>query len=160
MLEQHLASRQVTHVIYGAIIGLALIVALEEHPPRAGVVAVSLLSTAVAVGLAELYSAYLGEEMRARRHVRRDELRHMLHNAGAVMLGVSMPAVFFALAAIGVFDDEAAFTTAKWSGVGLITAYGYGAAHLAGESTAASAMRALAAGLIAMLLIGLKALVH
>jgi hypothetical protein len=34
-LAWHLRSRQVSRVIYGAIIGLALVVALEAHPPRA-----------------------------------------------------------------------------------------------------------------------------
>ena len=32
-LEAHLGSKQVTRVVYGSIIGLALIVAIENHPP-------------------------------------------------------------------------------------------------------------------------------
>jgi hypothetical protein len=43
----HLGSRQVSRVIYGAIIGLALVVALEAHPPAAGVVIATLLGTAL-----------------------------------------------------------------------------------------------------------------
>ena len=38
-IESHLGSAQVPRVIYGAIIGLALVVSLEDHPPRAGVMA-------------------------------------------------------------------------------------------------------------------------
>jgi hypothetical protein len=52
--EQHLGSQQVAKVVYGSIIGLALIVALENHPPGPGVMAVWLLGTAIAVGLAEV----------------------------------------------------------------------------------------------------------
>src|SRR5687768_1190646 len=40
-----LGSRQVARVIYGTIIGLALVVALGEHPPGPGIVAGSLLVT-------------------------------------------------------------------------------------------------------------------
>ena len=40
--------------LYGAIVGLAVVVALEEHPPAAGVVAVTLVgSSAIAVALAD-----------------------------------------------------------------------------------------------------------
>ena len=41
-LAAHLGSRQVARVIYGAIIGLALLVVLEQHPPSDGAVAASL----------------------------------------------------------------------------------------------------------------------
>ena len=66
-IKAHLGSRQVSRVIYGAIIGLALIVALEEHPPSSRVVVATLLGTALAVGLAEFYSDVIGA--RRRRHV-------------------------------------------------------------------------------------------
>src|SRR5688500_9346408 len=61
-LEQHLGSRQVGRVVYGTIIGLALVVALESHPPEPGVMAVWLLGTGLAVGLAEVYSEVVGAE--------------------------------------------------------------------------------------------------
>jgi hypothetical protein len=55
-VENLLRSTQVSRVIYGAIIGRALVVALEHHPPRPTVMVGTLLATALAVGLAELYS--------------------------------------------------------------------------------------------------------
>lgn len=69
VIEAHLGSRQVARVVYGAIVGLALVVGLEAHPPSAGVMAATLLATGVAVGLAELYSELLGYETRT-RHLR------------------------------------------------------------------------------------------
>jgi VIT1/CCC1 family predicted Fe2+/Mn2+ transporter len=159
-IKAHLGSRQVSRVIYGAIIGLALIVALEDHPPSPGVVAATLLGTAVAVGLAELYSDYVGTETRTRRHVRGAEVRDIGYDAAAVALGIAFPVAFFVLAAADAIEEDTAFTIAKWSGVGLIAVYGFCAAHLAGDSVSASALRALAAGLIGALLIGLKAIVH
>ena len=67
-LASHLRSRQVSRVIYGAIIGLALVVALEAHPPEAGAVAATLVGTALAVGLVEAYSEIVALETRGRRH--------------------------------------------------------------------------------------------
>jgi hypothetical protein len=159
-IEAHLGSRQVSRVIYGSIIGLALVVALQAHPPEAGIVAVSLLATAVAVGLAELYSDIVGTETRMRRRVQRAELAHMRDDVGAVAFGIAFPAVFFLLAAAGTLELETAFTLAKWSGVGLISAYGFIAARLAGAALGASLVQALGVGVIAAVLIVVKALVH
>ena len=156
----HLGSRQVSRVLYGSIIGLALVVALEAHPPRAAAVAVTLVATAVAVGLAELYSEVLGTETRTRRRVERQQIIDILDEIGAVAIGVAFPGVFFLLAAVGAFDLDAAFTIAKWSGLGLIATYGFAAARLTGDTVPRSLLRAGTAALIAAFLIAIKALLH
>jgi hypothetical protein len=146
--------------VYGSIIGLALIVAIEAHPPGPVVVDAWLLGTAVAVGLAEMFSEMVGIETSNRRRVTPSEWRHMAEDALAVAFGVAFPAVFFLLAAIGVFSVGAAFTLAKWTGVGLIGCYGYLAARLAGEPTHRALVKALLVALVGAAVIGLKALVH
>ena len=156
----HLGSRQVSRVLYGSIIGLALVVALEAHPPRAGVVAVTLVATAVAVGLAELYADIVGTETRTRARVGRRQLVEMLDEIGAVATGVAFPSIFFLLAAAGAIDLDAAFTVAKWSGLALITTYGFVAARFTGATVLGSLRRAGIAGLIAAFLIVIKALLH
>ena len=159
-IEAHLGSRQVARVLYGSIIGLALVLALQAHPPAAGTVAASLVATAIAVGLAELYSEYVGTETRTRRRVDRAQFAEIYTEVGAVVLGIAFPAVFFLLAAIGVLDRDAAFTIAKWSGLGMITAYGFIAARFTGATVLGSVRRAGVAGLIAAFLILIKALLH
>ena len=159
-IEAHLGSRQVARVLYGSIIGLALVLALQAHPPAAGTVAASLLATAVAVGLAELYSEYVGTETRTRTRVDRAQFAEIWDEVFAVVLGIAFPAVFFLLAAIGLIERDAAFTIAKWSGLGLITAYGYAAARLTGATVRRSILRASVAGLIAAFLIVIKSLLH
>jgi hypothetical protein len=159
-IEAHLETRQVGRVIYGAIIGLAVVVVMESHPPRPALVAGTLVATGVAVGLAELYSEAVGTETRMHRRVRRRELAEMLDDAIAVFFGVSLPATFFLLAAIGILEEDTAFTVAKWSGVGLIGFYGYAAASLAGAGIGTRVLQAIAAALIGTILIAFKALVH
>src|SRR5687768_18307138 len=119
-VEQHLGSRQVSKVVYGSIIGLALVVALESHPPKPGVMAVWLLGTGIAVGLAEIYSEVVGKETSTRQPVTRGDLRHMAEDAAAVGFGVAFPAVFFVISALGFVDVARALTIAKWTGLGLI----------------------------------------
>ena len=160
VLEDHLGSPQVSRVIYGSIIGLALVVALEVHPPPMRVVIAALLATAVAVGLAELYSEIVGTETRTRRRVERQQVREYLDDMVAVAFGIAFPAIFFVLASAGAFEPETAFTLAKWSGLGLIGGYGFLAARLAGQSLAVSLLQALVVGAIGGLLIAIKAIVH
>jgi hypothetical protein len=159
-LEQHLGSRHVSKVVYGSIIGLALVVAIESHPPKPGVMAVWLVGTAIAVGLAEIYSEVVGMETSTRRPVKRSDLRHMFEDAAAVGFGVAFPAVFFLIAALSFIDVERAFTIAKWTGLGLIGFYGFWAARFAGAPTGRALVKGLLVALIGAGLIGLKALVH
>jgi hypothetical protein len=159
-VESHLGSKQVSRIVYGAIIGLALVVALESHPPPPGVMVATVLGTAVAVGLAEIYSETLGTEVRTRRRVERDTMRAMWTDTAAVVFGVGFPATFFVVAAIGAIDADTAFDLAKWCGLGLIGFYGFIAARLSGARLATALVKGLTAALIGAFLIALKALVH
>jgi hypothetical protein len=156
----HLESRQVSRVVYGSIIGLALVVVLEAHPPPPWSVVASLLATAVAVGLAELYSELVGFETLRRRKASAPELRHLGWDIAAVAFGIAFPAVFFVLAAIDLLEDDTAFTVAKWTGVGLIGMYGFAGARLSGAGIRGALLQAAAVAMIGALLIGLKSLVH
>ena len=102
-LLRHLGSRDVARVVYGAIVGLALVLALEKHPPGAGTTAGLIVATAVAVGLAEAYAEFVGAEARTRRMLTRAEVRRLAGDAAAVVGGAGFPAVFFVLAALDVF---------------------------------------------------------
>ncbi len=159
-IESHLGSAQVSRVIYGAIIGLALVVGLEDHPPGAGVMAGFLLATAVAVALAEIYSDLVGTETHTRARVESARKRSIVTEAAAVACGIGFPAVFFLLASAGAIETDTAFTIAKWSGLGLIGLYGYLGGRLSGRSVPAAILHALAVGLIGGFLIAFKALLH
>jgi hypothetical protein len=133
---------------------------LESHPPGAGVVAGSLLATAVAVGLAELYAEVVGTETRTRHRVERGQLAEMAYDSVAVGFGVGFPAVFFLLAALGAISLDTAFAIARWSGLGLIGCYGYVAGRLAGQGPVACLIQATVVATIAGLLILVKSLLH
>jgi hypothetical protein len=159
-IAAHLESRQVSRVVYGSIIGLALVVVLEVHPPPPRSVIASLLATAVAVGLAELYSELVGFETLKRRKANRAELRHLGWDIAAVAFGIAFPAVFFLLAVVDILEDDTAFTVAKWTGVGLIGLYGFIGARLSGGGLVKSLLQGAAVALIGAFLIVLKSLVH
>ena len=160
VVEDHLGSRQVSRVIYGSIIGLALVVVLQGHPPAVGVIIASLLSTAVAVGLAELYSEVVGTETRTRHRIERHELAHIVEDVIAVTIGVAFPALFFVLAAVSAIELDTAFRIAKWTGLALIGVYGFIAARFAGAGLLGAVAQGLAVAAIGAVMIAVKALVH
>jgi hypothetical protein len=159
-LEAHLGSRQVSRVVYGSIIGVALIVALQSHPPSAAVMIGWLVGTGVAVGLAELYSEVVGEETSTRRRITRHRLRHMAEDALVVAFGIAFPVVFFLFPLVGIGSVEGAFTLAKWSGLGLVAFYGFWAARLAGAPWHRAVLYAVLVAMIDSVLIALKAFLH
>ena len=159
-LASHLLSGQVSRVVYGSIIGLALVLTMEAHPPTAGAAVGTLLATAVAVALAELYSEWVGARTRSSLGGSTEPLRTVVSVAAAVAFGIAFPSVFFIAVTLHLIDYETAFRLAKWTGLGLIAGYGYLAARLSGTGTSGALLQAVSVGLIAALLIGLKALVH
>ncbi len=146
--------------MYGAIIGLTLVVAVEEHPPRAAVMAAWLGLTGVTVALAEVYSEVIGIETRERHRVTRHQFAHLLTEGWAVTLGVAFPAVFFLLAVVHVLELPTAFTLAKWSGLGLIGFYGYWAARFAGAPVPRALAQAAGIAAIGGVVIVFKSFVH
>ena len=159
-LEAHLGSRQVSRVVYGSIIGVALIVALQSHPPSAAVMIGWLLGTGVAVGLAELYSEIVGEETSTRRRVTRHRLRFFAEDALVVTFGIAFPVVFFVFPLAGIGSVEGAFTIAKWTGLGLVGFYGFWAARLAGAPWHRAVLYAALVALVDFVLIELTAFLH
>ena len=140
------------------MIGVALVAALEAHPPDAIPTAVTIVTTAIAVGLAELYSELVGSRVRPRAEG--EERRPIAPEVGAVVAGAAFPAIFFILSAAGLMKLETAFTVAKWSGLGLIATYGWWAARLSGASHHKAALHAGAVALIGAFVIAVKAFVH
>ncbi len=159
-LQSHLRSGPVSRVVYGSIIGLALVLTLEAKPSGPGTAAGTLVATAVAVGLAELYSEVLARHARVGLDGEAEPLREVLEDTVAVIFGVAFPALFFLLAAAGWIELDTAYRLAKWTGLGLIALYGYLGSRLGGSSQPHAVLRAAGVALIAALLILFKALVH
>lgn len=122
--------------------------------------AATVAGAALAVGLAEAYSEIVGAEARTRSPVRGASVRKLVMDAAAVTLGAGFPALFFVLAAAGAIDTDLAFTLSKWTGLGLISIYGFVAARLSGSGPGRALLHAAAVGGIGGALIALKALVH
>ena len=78
--------------------------------------------------------------------IERHHVRHIAGDVAAVALGIVFPGFYFIFAGFGWMEIDTAFTLAKWTGLGLITGYGYAAGRLSGSSQIPSLLHALAVG--------------
>ena len=154
--DGHLAARGV----YGAIVVLALLLAMKEHPPgpwaAAGLITVSVL----AVLAAELYAELLGLEIDLGRAATRAEQRAKLHELGPITLSAEAPVAVLVLSGLGVIDEDRAFDLAVIVTIALITVDGFLARRLAGRTTAESLRSAVFLGSIGVALAVVKQISH
>ena len=145
-------------MVYGSIIGLALVLALEAEPPDTRFIIASLWATAVAVGFAEFYSEWVGRATRSSLGIESEPWRVSAEDAAGVAFGIAFPSVFFVIATLGWVDISTAFSLATWTGMALIGSYGYVAARLSGSGIRKALLQATSLGLLALMLILFKSL--
>lgn len=144
------------HAIYGSIVVLAVIVALDDTDVTAGETIGTVVGAAVITALAELYADYIGAVIRHQRHLTSAEREFELQSIAVGFLTALTPVVFFVLAALGLMDLASAFDAAVWTGVVVLGAYAVIANRFAGIGIGRSIL--IGAGFTALgaLLVGLK----
>ena len=155
-LEGQYAARS----IYGSILVLALLLALEDHPPSplqaAGVVA----GTVFAVLAAEAYAENLGSELTLGRRETREERSARFRELAAMTVAAEAPVAILLLSAFGLLELETAFRLARWSSLALLLLGGYLARRLAGQSRPSAAWAGLLIFGVGVLISVLKAALH
>jgi hypothetical protein len=157
-LRHHVTEGHAGNVVYGSIVVLALVLVLQHEHASASTAIVSIIGASLVVSIAEAYAEFLQEMIQLHRPLRGRERRQIL--AGIAVHGVAalVPIVFFVLAQVSAISLDAAYTSAKWTGTGVLGLYGFGAYRAAGGSV----QRSLVAGglltLIGVVLVLLKSI--
>ncbi|MGH2797510.1 MAG: hypothetical protein ACRDLO_06035 [Solirubrobacterales bacterium] len=153
-------AERAARAVYGTIIALAVIAALEGGEPAAGEVAAAVIGGVIAAQLAELYAQYLAAVIRRQRHPEIREMGTALGDSAAGTLAALVTVVPFVLGAAGAMELDTAFDVAFWAGLGLLAAYTLLANRLAGLSGLRNAVACVAVLTIGLALIALKSIVH
>jgi hypothetical protein len=144
LAARHSPGHYTARSIYGAIIVLALLLTIQDHPPGPWKSAVLVAVTVLSVLAAEAYSDVLGMEV---------DLGVM------VVVGVG-PVLLFVLSAIGVMTEQQAFRVS----VSLLVVYlfvaGFVTRRFSGHSVAASLRSALVIGGAGLLIAVVKQFAH
>ena len=151
----NLDGHRVSKIIYGTIIILVVILAMEDHPPSPLGTVVTILFSGLGVALAELYSDFIGTKIDKRSSLTWEDRKRITQNVSAVMIGALLPLPLIVLAWLGVFSLEFAIFLDKWLLVMVLLFYGFVAAKLSGYSNVwslASAFGVSAVGLFVVML--------
>ena len=154
--DGHLAARGV----YGAVVVLALLLAMQNHPPGPWVSAITVAGSVLTVLAAELYAELLGLELDLGRAATRDERRAKLHELGPITLSAEAPVLVLVLAGFGVLELDRAYDLAIGLTLALITVDGFLARRLGGRTVLESVRSAALLGSLGLALALLKQLAH
>ncbi len=147
---------RVSKIIYGTIMVLVVLLAMEDHPPSAAGSLALVVMTGIGVALAEFYSDFIGANIEQKHTLTTQERQNIAHDISGVLIGALLPAPFFILAIFGVMALDTAFEFAKWTLVGVLLFYGYVASRLNGHSQLFSIILAVAASTIGLLVVLFK----
>ena len=147
---------RVSKIIYGTIMVLVVILAMEEHPPSAAGSLALVVMTGIGVALAEFYSDFIGTSIKEKHSLTSQERHNVAHNISGVLIGALLPVPFFVLAWLGILQLGDAFAYTKWTLIGVLLFYGYVASRLSGHSQLFSIILAVAASAIGIFVVLFK----
>jgi len=125
-------SRHADRAIYVLIAVLAISVALVDTGASPRQTFISVVGTAVALTLAEMFAVRVGTSIREGRRPTPEELGDERDAAIAGLAVAAVPATFFLLAMLDVVDLDGAFRLAQLTGFAILGAFTYGAARARG----------------------------
>ncbi len=155
--RERLAARA-RHAVYGSVIVLAVVIALDGTDVHPRTVVESVLAAAIATVLAEVYADHLAGMIREARVPTAVERVETARNAAAGLFAAVLPVLFFVLAWIGIIGLDAAFTAAIWTGVGVVGFYAFLANRISGSTMGRSVAAGVGFTILGAFLVLLKAL--
>jgi hypothetical protein len=164
--EHSASARGGSHVavarsIYGLLIVMTVLEAMEIHPPHAGWAGPELLAgTLVAVALAEVYSDVFAGMFVQKKRLCRDDLRHLGRETAPLLIGLPLPVGVLVLSALGLVGIHHAIDAAQIMAYATLLFCGWWLARNLGARQAARVAGGVTMFAIAFALVALKAAFH
>ncbi|CAM5367545.1 hypothetical protein SALBM135S_08523 [Streptomyces alboniger] len=146
--------------VYGCIVVLALLLAMEEHPPSAFEAALLLGVTLLGIVAAEAFAWSVGQEAERGRRLTFAEYRRTVIEHAAALLAAPLPLLFFTLAGFGLFAERLAFTLSRWVTLALLFGFCCTARRLSGRDWTNAVLTGCVATLVGVVLANFKSLAH
>ena len=116
--------------IYGTLTVMAVIVAMEDHPPPALRAAAQMFGVTLAIAIAKAYAEIIAGTLHRGRRLIAEEWREILRRVSPVLFGSQGPTVVMLLSAFGLFSVETAIDVSKALILVLLFVYGLRVAQL------------------------------
>lgn len=150
----------VTRAVYGLVTVLAVLQAMERHPPAPWVGVITLLGTTVAVALVEAYAHSIGAMLAGRHAMSLQELREIWHDVAPVITGAQAPTVVLLLSAFGLIPVDLAIGVAQVVAFLLLFGYGWRISALLSDRWPRHLLGGLVLVAIGGIIVGIKAAFH
>lgn len=150
----------VSKALYGTLLVMSLIVAIDDHYKSAGQVIISLLTTVLVFAISQFYSDVVAEKIVSKEKLTREKVRNIFYEIAPISIGSHTPTIIFLFALVGLISIEKAFFLAKVAGLGALFLYGF----LIGKYSNRSKGKCYFSGAVNMLMGGIvvmfKTLIH
>lgn len=150
------AGRRVSAFVYGDILVLAALVALEPDDASGPKAIAYVLGTGVSTFVAHVIAESVGLQVRTNQRLTKEVLRHELRNSVPIVSATAVPALLFAAALLGWLAPATALGLAISVTVLRLAALGWVVGHLRRQR--ASFLTFLAGVLLALACLGAAAL--
>ena len=94
-ITENINGHRVSKTIYGTIIILVVILAMEDHPPSIAGTFATVIMTGLGVAIAEWYSDYIGKTIEEHHILNSAERRRIAKDISAVMTGAWFSITFY-----------------------------------------------------------------
>jgi hemolysin III len=158
--EQRVSHAYVTRAVYGLVTVLAVLQAMELHPPSAWAGVITLFGTTLAVALVETYAHSIATMLAEEHPLSLHELRDIWHDVAPVLTGAQGPTVPLLLAAFGVISVEYAIDLAQLIAFLLLFGYGWRIGTLLDNRRSRHLLSGVMLLAIGGIIVGIKAAFH
>jgi hemolysin III len=150
----------VARAVYGLVTVLAVLQAMELHPPPPWVGVVTLLGTTVAVALVEAYAHSIATILTVQHGLSREEVHEIGREVAPVLIGAQAPTIVLLLAAFNLLPMELAIDLAQLVAFVLLFGYGWRVGALLDNRWPRQLLSGLLLIAIGGIIVGIKAAFH
>ncbi|HZA31510.1 MAG TPA: hypothetical protein VE462_08345 [Propionibacteriaceae bacterium] len=159
-LQRVQRAEKVSELLYGAVVSASILAISSLHGPTSERVALATLGGCITYWLAHVYVDAIGGRFRDPEHSAHARLRKALIGNTEILVGSLPPIIVFVLGQLLGLGISGSAWLALWFTVAMLTGTAAYAAHLAGVRGVDLAVETLAAGVLGLLVIGLKYVLH
>ena len=147
-------------IVYGAIMVLAILMAVGAHPGEPFETAAVLFGSVLAITLAKAFAELLGEALGSHRRMADGEWRAAWRHSYPTLAVANLPTLLFILAGLGWIDAHLALTASQVYAAAVLALIGARAGWVQDHRVMPAVLGAIFAGGVGTLLAVLKYEIH
>jgi hypothetical protein len=155
-ISRKLEGHRSTKAIYGVILITAALIGFQLHETDPLTLSIKIFVAGLVIVLAEVYSEILGEKIRRKKELDKQERREIIDDTKVITSVALVPTLIFLLCELGLYDISLAFDVCFLLSILSLGYFGFIASQAAGDSRNSSLRKALVTASLGAAVIILK----